>query len=80
MKREKVTNMLERKLIGIILVLISFFVAYQAYDNLISWQHRNKVVLGISDPIPYIEIIIAFFIAVIGIWLLVKQRTPEKED
>jgi hypothetical protein len=69
--------MRERKLLGGILILISLFIVYQAYKIFTGWQYRNKVVLGIRDITPFIEIAIAIIIAVIGIALLVKNRSNE---
>ena len=67
--------MIERKLVGGILILISLFIVYQAYIIFTSWQYRNKLVLGVRETTPFIELAIAIIVGMIGILLLVKKRT-----
>jgi hypothetical protein len=62
-------------IIGSLSILIGFFLGYHAIGILTDWQSRNKQALGVTEFMPYFELLIGVAFGIIGLWLLFKRRT-----
>ena len=67
--------MRQRVIIGSLLLFVGFFLGYHAYHSLTDWQYRNRAALGETGIFPYIEIALALFLAIGGLWLLFKKTS-----
>ena len=66
--------MSKRLLIASLLILCGFFIGYHAISIVSGWQYRNQAAFGVASFVPYLELLLAATLALLGLWLLFKRQ------
>jgi len=66
--------MSKRLIISSLLILCGFFIGYHAIGIVSGWQYRNQKAFGVASLVPYLELLLAATLGLLGLWLLFKRQ------
>ena len=66
--------MSKRLIMASLLILCGFFIGYHAIRIVSGWQYRNQAAFGVASFVPYVELLLAATLALLGLWLLFKRQ------